>query len=201
MTIGIQQARPPFVRFVREAVKDTPATLEAGRLMMKDVDFVYIRQQGSKDEFKCKTVDWLADIKRKGLEGTHDAYPMDWVDGFHRGYEAWKNGQEGPIQGTSVKEWAVLTPAQAQNFISMGVVAIEDVANMTEEAMLRFGMDARKLKEAAKEWMAGKDISKNYKEENEALRQQLEELQAQVAQLMESRPKTPGRKPRLAKAA
>ena len=59
--------------------------------------------------------------------------------------------------GTSVKEWPVLSPAQAQNFIACHILTIEDVAAMTEEAMARVGMGSRELKEKAREWLSGRD--------------------------------------------
>lgn len=186
--LSIAEARPPYVRFITEAVKDTPRSIELGRNVTKDVDYACIRQVGSKDELKIKAGDWLTEIKRKSLEGTHDAYPLEWVKQFEGAYDAFKNGQDGPINGTSVKQWALLSPSQAQNFISIGIMAIEDVANMTEDAMRLYGMGARELKEQAKEWMAGKEVAAVVQAENEELKKRIAEMSERLAAL-EDKPK------------
>lgn len=179
----IAQARPPFVEFKRIAVPDSVKTQELGRRVTKDVDFAYIMQPGSRDQVERKATDWLAMIKQKNLDASPDAYPDEWVRGFHEKYKAWLDGQEMPLDGTSVKEWALLSPAQAENFIALRILTIEDVAAMTEDALGRFGMGGRELREKAREWLTKQEVAGSLAIENQELKQQLADLSARLAQL------------------
>ncbi len=176
----LHKPRPPFVEFKRIAVRDKRRSEELGRHVTKDVDFAFVMQQGGKDQVERVATEWLAMLKMKIVNGAADAYPQEWVDGFHAKYKAWQDGQDMPLNGTSVKEWAILSPAQASNFISLGILTIEDVAAMTEEAMKSYGMGARELKQKANEWLKGKDSASV---ENEMLKKQLAELTARLSTL------------------
>lgn len=179
----IAQARPPYVEFKRIAVHDPVKTQEMGRRVTKDVDFAFIMQPGSRDQVERVATDWLEMIKLKNLEASPDAYPEEWVRGFHEKYKAWSEGQEIPLDGTSVKEWPVLSPAQAENFIALRILTIEDVAAMSEDAMGRYGMGGRDLREKAREWLQSKDVAKNVMQENEELKKQLAQAIERIAQL------------------
>lgn len=179
----IAQARPPFVEFKRLAIHDPVKTQELGRRVTKDVDFAFIMQPGSRDQVERVATDWLEMIKTKNLEASPDAYPDEWVRGFHEKYKAWSEGQEIPLDGTSVKEWPVLSPAQAENFIALRILTIEDVVAMSEDALGRYGMGGRELREKAREWLQGKDVTKNVMHENEELKKQLAEMSERLAQL------------------
>lgn len=179
----IAQARPPFVEFKRIAVPDKLATEKANRHVTKDVDFAFIMQPGSRDQVERIAGDWLAMLRNKFLNGAPDAYPEEWITAFERKYAAWKEGHDAPLNGTSVREWPLLSPAQAENFTSLRIMTIEDVAAMTEDAMGRYGMGARDLREKAREWIAGKEVSNAVMEENIALKAQLAELAARLTRL------------------
>jgi len=176
----LHQARPPFVEFKRIAVHDKLKSQELGRRVTKDVDYAFIMQPGSKDQVERVATDWLNMLKIKAVNGAADAYPQEWIDGFHNKFKAWKEGQDIPLDGTSVKEWPVLSPAQAENFISIRVLTIEDVAAMTEDAMRGYGMGGRELREKAREWLKGQS---SVNAENEALKRQIAELTERLSQL------------------
>ncbi len=198
MNITQAPARPPYVEFKRVAKDDMKRTLELGYRVTKDVDMAYIMQPGSKDQVERLATDWLASIKRKSLEQTADAYPQEWVDAFHTKYAAWQNGLEAPVHGTSVREWPILSPAQAENFIALRIVTVEDVAAMTEESMGRFGMGARALRDKAREYLAAKELSADVVKERDELKRQLEEMAERLAALEQSKtePAKRGRKPK-----
>lgn len=194
MSVSLAQARPPFVEFKRIPKHDPKRSEELGYRVTKDVDMAYIMQPGSKDQVERLATDWLDMIKRKALDAAPDAFPQEWIEGFRRKYEAWKAGHEAPLNGTSVKEWPLLSPAQAENFIALHVLTIEDVAAMTEEALGRFGMGARELREKAREWLQGREVSKSLASENEELKRQLAELSARLADLEAEKPQRGRRK-------
>lgn len=187
--IGIQQARLPYLEFYREAVLDAAASNEAGRRITKDVNMVRITPPGGKLIVEKKPEDWLAQLKRKLIEGSHDAYPQQWIDNIQAQYDAWLKGLEPPVNGTSVREWPYLSPAQVQNFINARIMTVEDVAAMTEEAMANVGMGARNLREKAREYLQGKEVAGNAMKENEELKRQLSELSARLAEIEGDKPK------------
>ena len=191
----IAPARPPYVEFYVAAVDDPIRTHEVGYRVTKDVEMVKIVPMGSKDNLLKRADEWLEQIKRKALDGAPDAMPDEWVRDFRKKYELWKEGKEAPLNGTSVKEWPILSPAQAENLVSLRIMTIEDVAEMNEEAMQRYGMGAREMKEKAKEWLKGKQVADAVAKENEALRAELDALKEQMAQLLADKPRR-GRQPK-----
>lgn len=50
-------------------------------------------------------------------------------------YEAWKSGQEMPLNGTPLAAWNAVTPEQAEVFKSRGVRTVEDIAGLTDAAI------------------------------------------------------------------
>lgn len=181
--IGISQARPPYIEFYIEAVLDQAASDAAGRRVTKDVNMVRITPPGGKLIVEKKPEEWIAQLRRKAIDRTHDAYPQEWIDNIQKAYDNWKQGLEPPLNGTSVREWALLSPAQAQNFISARIPTIEDVAAMTEEAMATIGMGARNLREKAREWLQSKELAGNALLENEELKVKLAAMEARLAEL------------------
>ena len=192
MSISQLAVRPPYVEFKRIAKDDPRKSVEVGHRVTRDVDMAFIMQPGSKDQVERVATDWLASIKNKMLEETADAYPQEWVTAFHGKFDAWKEGLDAPLMGTSVREWPVLSPAQAENFVAMHILTIEDVAAMTEEAMGHM-MGSRDLREKAREWLQGKDIAQNAIKENEELKKQLTEMAARIS-AMESTKTEPQKK-------
>jgi hypothetical protein len=182
----IHEARPPFVEFKQIAKHDPKRSEELGYRVTKNVDMAFIMQPGSRDQVEIEAQAWLDSLKRKLLDAAPDAYPPQWVEGFQQKYNYWKQGQEAPVDGTSVREWPVLSPAEVENLIAVRVLTVEDVAAMTEEAMGRVGMGARNLREKAREWIKGKDIAGSALKENEELKQQIAAMQDQLNQLLAS---------------
>jgi hypothetical protein len=187
--VQIAQARPPFVEFKQIAKHDPKRSEELGYRVTKNVDMAFIMQPGSRDQVEIEAEAWLNSIKRKMLDAAPDAYPQEWVDGFRKKYEMWKEGNEAPLNGTSVKEWPVLSPAQVQNFIALGLLTIEDVAAMTEEAMGRYGMGGRELREKAREWISRKELTANALKENEELKGLVAELKSRLESLESDKPR------------
>lgn len=181
--IGIAQSRPPYVEFFIEAVHDPVRSVEAGYRVTKDREMVRIVQPGSKDDLLKPAAEWLKQIKDKSLSGAHDAMPDEWISGFHQKFSLWKQGQEAPVIGTSIKQWPMLSPAQVQNLLACHIQTVEDVAEMTENAMIQFGMGARELKEKAREWLKGKEIADTAIKENESLKSMIAELRAELDEL------------------
>ena len=184
--LNIAAARPPFVEYKQVAFPDTKRTLELGYRVTKDVDMAFVMHPGSRDVLEIKAQDWLLQLRNKMLTGAHDAYPQEWVDQLQKKYDLWKQGLEAPVNGTHVKEWAALSPAQVQNLVAMNVLTVEDVAAMTEEALGRM-MGSRLLRDQAREWLAKRDLAGNALKENDELKAQVAALTARI-EAMEAKP-------------
>ena len=185
----IAQARPPFVEFKQVAIHDAKRSNELGYRVTKDVDRAYIMQPGSRDVFEIDAEQWLKQIRQKAIDDAHDAYPREWIDQFQKKYDLFKEGQEAPPNGTHVREWPHLSPSQVQNFVAARIITVEDVANLTEEALGRVGLGTRELRDKAREWLASRDMARNALQENDALKAQLAELTARLAELEADKPK------------
>ncbi len=149
--------RPPYVQFEQRAVEDRNATIKAGGLVMRDVDYVIVMQVGSKDTVEKDALDWLNDLDRLAQNGN---YPIEWAQHFRRQYESWKAGFAAPELGLSVRQWPSLSKAQAENLIAAGVRTVEDVAGMNEQTMQRVGMGARELQRKARAYLESRESNK-----------------------------------------
>lgn len=143
--------RPAYVRFERIPVEDKQASVRDGHYVARDVDYALITPPYSKDVFKQKVDAWLADLK---FQVQNDRIPQEWVDQYDRQYQAWKNGQEIPLNGTAIRGWGVISPAQQETLIRMNIMTVEDLSLINDEGIKRVGMGAIDLKNKAKAWLA-----------------------------------------------
>jgi hypothetical protein len=179
MAIALMPQRPPFIVFEQRAIEDRNASIAAGGLVMRDVDYVIVRQVGCKDTVEKEAEGWLADIEKAAAQGT---YPGEWVRHFREKYAAFKAGQAEPELGLSVRQWPSLSKAQAENLIAAGVRTVEDVAVMNEPTMQRVGMGARELKGKAKAYVESRDQNKAA-EQITALQAQLGDRETRIEAL------------------
>jgi hypothetical protein len=145
-----QEARPPYVTFAVKAEEARGESIAQGRAIMHDVHYAFITPHGSKDRVERKVSEWFA-VLEQGV--SEERMPQAWLTAYRAAYEAWKTGQSIPLEGTSVKNWPLLTPAQIENLIQQKVLTVEDLAAANEELIMRLGMGGRALKEKAKAWL------------------------------------------------
>jgi hypothetical protein len=181
MSISLMTAgRPPYVRFEQRAEEDREATIAANHIVMKDVDYVIIHPVGSKDTVEKIAKDWLEDIQSQSQKGK---MPREWVDAFKKMYADWSAGLEVVPVGTSVRQWAGITKAQAENLCLAGVLTVEDLAAANEQTLAKIGMGARGLKDKAQAWIDGS--KGNVGEELGALRAQLSDALQNIGRLQD----------------
>lgn len=148
MSVSLMQAgRPPYVKFEERSFEDRAESQKAGRMIMKSVDFVIIRQTGSKDTVEKDAQEWLATLKNNT-----DMHP-DWVTQFHRQYEAYKSGQEITPIGTHVKTWPLISKSQCDMLLNANLRTVEDVAGANEDSLRHVGIGARELQQKARAWL------------------------------------------------
>lgn len=179
--------RPAYVRFERRPVEDRSASTREGVYRSKDVDYALVTPPYSKDLFEQPAADWLEQM-RKDAEGGR--LPVEWYERYVMAYERWKKGEEMPLNGTPIKGWPVISPAQQKNLIALQILTVEDLAAVNDEGKRRMGMEAQQLQDKAKAWLAqakdkGPLTMENaaLKAENQALKTTVETLEAKVSHL------------------
>lgn len=182
--------RPAFVQFERRPIEDKVASREEGRYIAKDVDFALVTPPYSKDQVVCRIDRWKDNLENNVRLGK---IPKEWKDHYLRAYDAWKNGQELPLNGTPIKGWGMISPAQQEMLIHIKILTVEDLAGVNEEGQRRIGMGSIDLKNKARAWVTqNKDKGPltqevaALKNENAQLKASLESLQKQVDKMSQA---------------
>lgn len=160
-----QEAERLFVRFSVEARKDEAASLEAGRPVFKDVEYIEIMVPGDRQNI----------IHRPVRETDKEK--------FSKAYAAWKQGLAEPSQGTPLSQWPQVTRAQVEELAFYGIRTVEHLAGVSFANAQKLGTVQRHIK-AAQDWLAAAKDSAHVAQlraENEALRNEMEVLKEQMA--------------------
>lgn len=189
MNLEKREDRPAYVRFQRRPIEDRSAGQREGRYVAKDVDYVLVTPPYSRDVFEQVATDWLAQMKKDAMNGR---LPQEWYERYEQAYERWKKGEEMPLNGTPIKGWPVVSPAQQQNLVALNILTVEDLAAANDEGRRRIGMGAQDLCDKAKAWLSqSKDKGpltmelSALKAENRSLKTRNEELEIRVRDLAE----------------
>lgn len=181
------EERPPYVQFELRAVENRAASIAAGHYVATDVAYALVTPAGSKDRIERIVSEWFSQLEQQVQEGR---FPAAWFSAYKKSFEAWKEGQEDPANGTPIRNWPVLSPAQTKLLLDLGVRAVEDLAVANEETIGRLGMGGRALKQKAIEWLeSAKNAGKQAEElvalqvSNKDLTERNEKLQAQIIEL------------------
>lgn len=147
--IALQKAGRPHVRFETRSEEDRAGSIEQGRKVYRDRDWVIITPPGGKDVVENHAEQWLANIRDRSQVGQYDP---EWVDTFSKMYSLFKEGKELPEEGTPLRmSTTIFTPAEIANCLAVNIRTLEQLANANEEAMGRIGMGGRALKLRAQE--------------------------------------------------
>jgi hypothetical protein len=174
---SILTARPPYIRFERRAVEKRKTLEEGGASYYVDVDFALVTPHGSKDILEKIVDEWLPRLAEECRQGR---FNTAWLTAYKEAYHAWKNDQEPPLNGTSIKMWPVASPAEVQQLLAMRCLTVEDLAAANEEMLGRIGMGARSLKQRAIDWLTGKSGQGPLIAQLDALRQMVTGLEARL---------------------
>lgn len=126
-----------------------------------------------------KPRDDVDDARQSSL--SYRAAQARW-DRIEPAYEAYKRGQDIPLDGTPLAAWAGVTPEQAALLRGMGIKTVEGVRDMGEGAVARLPFpNARKLPELAKAFLSS--VSESAKDaEMAALKERLAAMEAAMGQ-------------------
>jgi hypothetical protein len=180
--------RKAYVRFELVPAEDKPASLLAGRYIAKDVEFALTSPPYSKDVVRQKVTTWLTTMEDNVR---NDRLPRQWQDEYLADLAAWRKGQDIPLQGTAIRGWGVISPAQQENLIRINILTVEDLAGINDEGARRIGMGSLDLKNKAVAWLAQltdkgpltQEIA-SVKQENATLKASLATLEEQVKALV-----------------
>jgi len=176
--VGMMEVRPPYIAFERRAVEHRGLAEVGGGINYVDKDFALVTAQGSRDTTEKLIDEWFPYLRDQVRQGR---FPAKWLDAYQESYKAWKNDQEPPLHGTSVKNWPAASAAEVKILVAARVLTIEDLALANEEMLERIGMGARSLKQRAIDWTTGKTGQGALVAQLDALRQVIAGLEVRLA--------------------
>lgn len=163
----LRRVETAYVQFYLKSEVDPVASAAAGCNVFHDVEWCSIEPMGRGGSL----------IVEKQVDDTiKERFPQQ--------YAAFKENREASVDGTDLRNWRMITPAQVDMLRSLKVFSVEQLAEANEAVLSRMGFGARDLKKKAAEWvaMAGSESSKIVKE-NETLRVENEALKARISKL------------------
>jgi len=183
-TASVQLFEPDPANAGTSRPKQTPD----GVPMYKDVDYVTVRQAGGVDSVIFEADHWIKVIIPMEVSGGR--MPQPHAEYYKKAYARFKEGQEIPVEGTSIKVWPVATPAQIALLTSLNVRTVEELATLPDDGIRRIGMGGIDLKNKAKAWLAAANDKGKLTEEMAALQKKngllesnLQAMQEQIEEL------------------
>lgn len=182
-----REERPAYVRFEVRAIENKVESLKQGIYVADDVIYALVTPPYSKDCFEQEVNKWL---ENQRINVKNQRIPQKYLDFWTESYEAFKKGQESPLDGTSVKDWSSISPAQVKMLLAAKMYTIEDLAASNDEGLRRLGMGGLDLRNKAKNWLqAASDHGPltaqvtSLQTENGQLKGTIDSLQGQIAAL------------------
>ena len=183
----LAKEKMPYVSFRTESEEDIKASREKGRYVPVDVDYACITTPGTKDVLLEKIPDWW---DKKYDEVRNGRCPQAWLDKWKADYDRYKKGQELPTEGTPIRGWSMISPAQQEAIIRANILTVEDMATASDTAIQAIGMGAVNIRYKAEAWLK-QAKSKGpltqemaaVKKERDSLKIQVETLEKQVSEL------------------
>jgi len=174
--------RPPYVTFETRAMHDVKASNEQGHYVAVDVDYVLVTPPYSKDCFEDKVENWFT---KQDVNARNGRQKLEWVEAWKKSYELYKQGLEIPLDGTPIRGWGALSPAQEKMILQAGIRTIEDLAACNDEGRRRLGMGGQDLVNKAKSWLNSVNDHGKVALQNAALEKANEQLKLTVESLEE----------------
>jgi len=192
------------VQFYKKSVKQEDSSIEAGRPIFKEFDFVRIMVPG----------DNLTEIDTYAQESHKARFPRQWAH-----YQN-QMGSHEDIVGTPLEQWPQITRSQAEELRGLKFHTVESIADCSDQQLQRIGMvagmsphnfrqkakaflnlanDSAEVAQREAELQALRQENDKIKAETDAkLSKMQEQMEALLAAVAEKTPKT--RKPKVAEA-
>jgi len=154
----MSEERGLIVSFYPHSVYNAFKSKETGGAVYTDVDYVCINVPGDKS----------SEIRRKATEDDKKKFPNRW--------KSYLEDKEECVDGIDIKHWNFPSPAQFSTMRGHKIRTVEQMAAVADSNLIKFGNDARSLRDAAIKYISGSDSSseiKDLKKEIENLKKQL----------------------------
>ena len=115
------------VRFYKKSVQQEQESIDAGRPIYKDFDFVHI----------CVAGDTLTEIDTHALNSHKQRFPIQWANYMNR-----QGAHDEEVVGTPVAEWPLVAKSQAEELRAMKFHTVESIAHASDQQLQRMGMAA-----------------------------------------------------------
>ncbi len=165
-----------FVQFYTEAVEVKYESEKQGRPIFKDMP--HIRKLIPGD---ASTV-----VERVAKEHDKQMFPREW--------EAFQRQQVTGVTGTPLEQWPQITRAQVKEAKYFEVHTVEQMAELSDISCQKLGMGFTDLRNKAKAYLqaaAGTASETAQAAENERLRNEIELLKSQMAEIAPRRGRPP----------
>jgi len=180
-----EQVSTVHVEFYAEAVENPAKTRMEGRPIYEDKEFVKIKFPG--------------DQKRVHVAPASEGYRRDpatnrwvsYIEDFPKHYERFQQGLEQSVSGTPLSELPFLTESKRAELRALNIHTGEQLAALDGAPLSRLGMGGRALKDQATAYIehaSDTALETRLAGENAALREQMAILQAQMAEVLLSKP-------------
>jgi hypothetical protein len=175
----VQFSDRPFVKFSLKPVLLSFKSQQEGRPIYEDREFVFIQRPGERDS-----------IEREATDGDRAR--------FREVYEAFKSGSAAPVEGTPLDIIFPNEPSFVKVCQSLNVWTAEQMASVSDAALVNFGMGARDRRDKAQlflEHAARNRGASRLEQENAELKEELRLMKIQIAALASADTQEPKRGP------
>jgi hypothetical protein len=177
-----REERPAYIAFERRPVEDKPASIKAGQSVSVDVDFALVTPPYSRDCHEEKAETWLVKQEKNVRDGR---VPVKFLEYWKESYKRWKEGLEPPVNGTDIRNWSAISPAQVKNLLAVDMRTIEDLAQCNDQGLRRLGMGGTELKNKAMAYLKGSNDTGVLVMENAEQKNKIRQLEGSLESLQE----------------
>jgi len=103
---------------------------------------------------------------------------------FQEEYDAWKRGEEAPLNGFDIRKWPVLVDREiVELLVRNNIRTVEDLADANDSAMDAIGAGARSWQQDARDWLDAANDTGRVAEELSESRNQMADMQREIDDL------------------
>lgn len=168
------------VKFFNDKAENKRKSMEAGRPIFDDVEKVEIRFAGDKHNVH------VAPAHSPGQMRDDNNKRLTYAEQFPEHYAAFKKNQQWLGSGTPLSELPFISVAKRAELEGFNVHTAEALAEMDGANLKKLGMGSRELMEQARAYLAkaaGSSDVTRLAGENAALKEQMEMMQRQLAEI------------------